>query len=52
MRNRVSYYLYNRACIPGHHLQGVLTLCFAEATKLLKLQFNKISKLKCSRDRC
>ena len=34
------------------HLQGVLTLCFAKVTKLLKLQLNKISRLKCSRDHC
>ena len=38
-----------------HHLQGVLILYFAKVTKLLellKLQLNKISRLKCSRDRC
>ena len=35
-----------------HHLQRVLTLCFAVVTKLLKLQLNKTSRLKCSRDRC
>jgi len=31
-----------------HHLRGVLTLCCAEVTKLLKLQLIKISRLKCS----
>jgi len=38
-----------------HHLQGVLTLYFAKVTKvlkLLKLQLNKISRLKCSHDHC
>jgi hypothetical protein len=35
-----------------HHLQRDLTLCFAKFTKLLKLQLNKSSNLKCSRDRC
>ena len=31
-----------------HHLQGVLTLYFAKVSKLLKLQLNKSSRLKCS----
>ena len=35
-----------------HHLQGAVTLCFAKVTKLLKLQLNKSSRLKCSRDHC
>jgi len=35
-----------------HHFQGVLTLYFAKVTKLLKLQLNKICRLKCSRDHC
>ena len=35
-----------------HHLQGVLTLYFANVTKLLKLWLNKINRLKCSCDRC
>jgi len=35
-----------------HYLQEVLTLYFAKVTKLLKLQPNKISRLKCSRDHC
>ena len=32
------------------HLQGVLTLYCAKVIKLFKLQLNKISRLKCSRD--
>jgi len=35
-----------------HHLQGVLTLCFATVTTLFKLQLSKISRLKCSHDLC
>ena len=35
-----------------HYLQWVLNLCFATVTTLLKLQLNKIGRLKCSRDRC
>jgi hypothetical protein len=35
-----------------HNLQGVLSLYCAKVTKLLKLHLNKISGLKCSRDRC
>ena len=35
-----------------YRLQGFLTLYFAMVTKLLKLQLNKISRLKCSRGRC
>ena len=31
---------------------GSLNLAFADFTKLLKLPLNKISRLKCSRDRC
>ena len=33
-----------------HHLQGVLTLYFADVTKLLKLQLNKINRLKLLND--
>ena len=38
----------NNVSIHLHHLQGVSTLCFAKVTKVLKLQLNKISRLKCS----
>ena len=29
-----------------HHFHAVLNLCFVRVTKLLKLQLNKISRLK------
>ena len=35
-----------------HHVQRVFTSYFAKVTKLLTLQLNKISRLKCSHDRC
>ena len=51
--NNILYIISTPTCFMHlHYLQGVLTLYSAKVTILLKLQLNKISRLKCSCDRC
>jgi hypothetical protein len=51
--NNILCILSTHTCFDDlNHIQGVLSLCFAKVTKSLKLQLNKGTRLKFSRDRC